>query len=110
VLFGHGGFPANDLPVLADTLGIFVAGVPTYVAGLTYTRAFLASKRSGWLVNVVIIEVMLKLALNGPLMRHFGVPGLAAATSVMYAAGLVLLVVGLHRTGWPSGVRRSQIH
>jgi Na+-driven multidrug efflux pump len=79
-------------------LAVYVFGVPTYLAGLTYTRAFLAWKRSDWLVVVATSEMVLKLTLNGPLLRHFGLPGLAAATSIMYAVGLVLLAAAFQRT------------
>ncbi len=97
LLFGHGKFPPSGVPVVADTLGAYVLGIPTYLAGLTYTRAFLAQKRSGWLFIVAFSEFVLKLVLNGPLLTAFGLPGLALATSIMYASGLIILVAAFHR-------------
>ena len=97
LLFDHGKFPASGVPIVADTLGAYVLGIPTYLAGLTYTRAFLAQKRSGWLFVVAFSEFGLKLILNGPLLAAFGLPGLALATSIMYASGLLILVAAFHR-------------
>jgi len=92
LLFAHGAFPDSAVPVVASTIAGYVIGIPTYLAGLTYTRAYLAQKRSGWLVIVALSELALKLTLNRPLLRAFGLPGLALSTSAMYACGLVLLV------------------
>lgn len=96
LLFAHGNFPTAGLPVLADTFGVYLAVVPIYLAGMAYSRAFLALRRSDWLLGVAIAEIGLKIALNGPMLRAFGLPGLAGATGLMYAAGLVLLAAGLH--------------
>jgi peptidoglycan biosynthesis protein MviN/MurJ (putative lipid II flippase) len=95
LLFGHGDFPAAGIPVLADTLGCYVAAVPVYLAGLIYTRAFLALQRSGWILLVASTETVLKLVVNWPLLSVWGVPGLAAATGLMYVAGLVVMIVSL---------------
>ncbi len=100
LLFAHGRFPLTEVPKVADTLGAYVLGIPTYLAGLTYTRAFLAQKRSGWLLVVAVTEFVLKLLLNGPLLAAYGLPGLALATSTMYAFGLVILIAGFHRRGY----------
>ena len=94
-LFGHGSFPPSFVPVLADVLGCYVAGIPVYLAGLTYTRAFLALQRSGWILVVAASETILKLLINRPLLDAMGLPGLAAATALMYVLGLVVLVSAL---------------
>jgi putative peptidoglycan lipid II flippase len=97
LLFRGGDLTASDLRVLADTFGMFVLGVPTYLAALTYSRIFLAMKRSDWLIGVAVFELAVKLAINPMLMNAYGVPGLAAATSVMYASALVVFAVALPR-------------
>jgi putative peptidoglycan lipid II flippase len=96
LLFAHGSFPKDGLPILADTFGVYLAVVPMYLAGMAYSRAFLALRRSDWLLGVAIAEIALKIVLNGPMLHAFGLPGLAGATGLMYAAGLVLLAAGLH--------------
>lgn len=96
LLFAHGSFPRERLSILADTFGVYLAVVPIYLAGMAYSRAFLALRRSDWLLGVAIAEIALKIVLNGPMLRAFGLPGLAGATGLMYAAGLALLAAGLH--------------
>jgi putative peptidoglycan lipid II flippase len=97
LLFAHGRFPASAVPTIADTIGAYVLGIPTYLAGLTYTRAYLAQKRSGWLVVVASSELVLKLVLNPLLLRAFGLPGVALATSTMSGFGLAMLVFAVQR-------------
>ena len=45
LLFAHGRFPTSAVPVVADTLGAYVLGIPTYLAGLAPFAAY--SRRSG---------------------------------------------------------------
>lgn len=96
LLFAHGSFPRDSLPILSDTFGVYLAVIPVYLAGMAYSRAFLALRRSDWLLVVALAEIALKVTLNGPMLRAFGLPGLAGATGLMYAAGLALLAAALH--------------
>jgi putative peptidoglycan lipid II flippase len=98
VLFGHGAFPAEEIGRLADTLGMLVACTPVYVAGLAYTRGFLAFKRTDWLLGISIGLVALKIALNLMLAPIWGLVGIAAATGLAYTAMTVALAAGFH--GW----------
>ena len=47
---------------------------------------------------VAVSELALKLLLNRPLLKIFGLPGLALVTSLMYACGLLLLVAAFNWT------------
>lgn len=96
VLFGHGAFPVEEIGRLADTLGMLVACTPVYVAGLAYTRGFLAFKRTDWLLGISIGLVALKIALNLLLAPVWGLVGIAAATGLAYTAMTVALAAGFH--------------
>jgi putative peptidoglycan lipid II flippase len=97
MLFGHGAFPDAELPRLAATLAALVLGVPVYLFGLVYSRLFLVAKRSDVLLGVAAIGVVSKIALNAVFLVYWGVAGLGAATSVMYALNALLLVTACPR-------------
>jgi peptidoglycan biosynthesis protein MviN/MurJ (putative lipid II flippase) len=93
MLFGYGAFPDAELPRLAATLAALVAGVPVYLVGLTYSRVFLAARRSDMLLLAAVVGVAAKIVLNTLFLGSRGVPGLGVATSLMYALITVLLVM-----------------
>ena len=66
-------------------------GVPVYLAGLVYTRVFLAAQRSDLLLLVVLLTLPVKLVLNILFASWLGVAGLALATTVMYALSTLLV-------------------
>ena len=96
LVVGHGRFPVSAVPTLANTLATLVAVTPVYVVGLAYTRAFLALKRSDWLLAVGFVTLVIKIALNLLLMPRFGLIGLAMSTSVMYLFSSLAMVVIYH--------------
>jgi putative peptidoglycan lipid II flippase len=93
LLYGYGSLSPGDLSLLADALGYYAVGIPTYVAALVYTRAFLAMQRSEWMAVIAACELLFKLGINPIFLRVLGLPGLAAATSAMYGTGLLMLIV-----------------
>jgi putative peptidoglycan lipid II flippase len=95
-LFARSGLPADEIVRLADTLGAYMVGVPVYLMGLTYARAYLVIRRSDWLLGVSVVQFAVKCLLNAILMRRFGLPGIALATSAIYALGSIVLIVALH--------------
>ncbi len=107
LLFGYGAFPDTELPRLAATLTALLAGVPVYLVGLVYSRVFLAAGRSDMLLAAAAIGVVLKIALNTALARHWGLAGLAAATSAMHATNTLLLVATCPRAPSPAPLFES---
>jgi putative peptidoglycan lipid II flippase len=95
-LFRSNKFGPGDLNLLARTIAALVAGTPLYVAGLTYTRAFLVLKRSDWLFGISLVQLAVKVMLNLFLIPKFGLMGIALATSATYATSTVLLVALFH--------------
>jgi putative peptidoglycan lipid II flippase len=94
-LFGPGAFPSEHLPVLANTLGVFLAGIPVYVVGLVYARAFLVLQRSDVLLGIAVGQIACKVLLNSILAARWGVPGIALATVGTFGLGSTLIVVAL---------------
>ena len=80
--FGHSRLTAADQWLLADTLAVLVAAIPVYVAGLTYTRAFLVLKRSDLLLVIGVGQLIVKTALNVLLIPMWGLVGIACGTAM----------------------------
>jgi putative peptidoglycan lipid II flippase len=85
-----------EIVLLADTLGALVVATPLYVAGLTYTRAFLVLKRSEWLLGIGVLQLAVKIFLNILLIDRWGLVGIGVATALTYAMSSVLLMGILH--------------
>jgi putative peptidoglycan lipid II flippase len=94
--FGHSRLTLADRRLLADTLAVLVAAIPIYVAGLTYTRAFLVLKRSDLLLFIGVGQLVVKTALNILLIPIWGLVGIACGTAMTYCATAILLVVIFH--------------
>lgn len=92
LLFKHGALAHADISSLADTLAVLIAGVPFYLPGLIFTRLILVARRADILLVVTLMGIALKVALNLALMPHWGLPGLAAATSFMYGFNSFVMI------------------
>jgi putative peptidoglycan lipid II flippase len=96
LVFGHTRLTPAERRLLADTLAVLVGGMPVYVAGLTYTRAFLVLKRSDWLLAIGLLQLATKTGLNLILIPIWGLVGIACATTLTYTLSSALLVVIFH--------------
>jgi putative peptidoglycan lipid II flippase len=94
--FGHSRLTPADQRLLADTLAVLVAAIPIYVAGLTYTRAFLVLKRSDLLLFIGLGQLVVKTALNVLLIPIWGLVGIACGTAMTYVLTALVLVVTFH--------------
>jgi putative peptidoglycan lipid II flippase len=93
VLFGTASLDGGALTTLSSVFMGLLVGVPTYVAGLAYTRVVIALRMNSWLLYIGIGELVLKCVLNVLLAAKYKVVGLALATSLMYTAGTAALVL-----------------
>jgi len=94
--FGHSRLTPADQRLLADTLAVLVAAIPIYVAGLTYTRAFLVLKRSDLLLFIGVGQLVVKTALNLLLIPIWGLVGIASGTALTYVVTTLVLVAIFH--------------
>ncbi len=94
--FGHSRLTPADQRLLADTLAVLVAAIPIYVAGLTYTRAFLVLKRSDLLLFIGVGQLIVKTALNVLLIPVWGLVGIACGTAMTYVLTTLVLVATFH--------------
>jgi putative peptidoglycan lipid II flippase len=96
LVFGHSRLTAAEQMVLADMLAVLVAAIPVYVAGLTYTRAFLVLKRSDLLLVVGVLQLVAKTGLNLFLAPRWGLLGIAAGTALTFTVTSVALMAVFH--------------
>jgi putative peptidoglycan lipid II flippase len=105
--FGHSRLTSADRTLLADTLAVLVAAIPIYVAGLTYTRAFLVLKRSDLLLFIGLGQLVVKTTLNLVLIPIWGLVGIATGTALTYSLTTIVLVGIFHIWLVPSPVPSS---
>jgi putative peptidoglycan lipid II flippase len=98
VAYQHGSFNAHDTMVTADVLsalsvGLFFAGVYAFLQRLFYS---LGDYRFPFIVAsvVCITDIVLSLWLKS---THLRVTGLAAANSISYVIGVILMSLGACR-------------
>jgi putative peptidoglycan lipid II flippase len=94
--FGHSRLTPADQYLLSDTLAVLMAAIPVYVAGLTYTRAFLVLKRSDLLLVISVGQLVLKTTLNLLLIPIAGLLGIASGTVLTYVLTTLVLVAIFH--------------
>jgi O-antigen/teichoic acid export membrane protein len=96
LVFRSSSLTTAEVDLLADTLAVLVAATPAYVAGLTYTRAFLVLKRSDWLLLMGVLQLIAKVGLNTLLGPAFGLVGIGLATALTYGVSSLVLVAIFH--------------
>ncbi len=96
ILIGTGTLDGASLETLGRTFGVYLAITPIYVAALLYSRAILVLRRSDWLLAIAVVQVGVKLALNGPAAGTWGLVGIPLTTGLMYLIALGLCAWLLH--------------
>ncbi len=90
LLFEGGAFTAAYTLPTAAALGAFLPGVYCSLLGALVVKAHIIERRYGLVMRLGAVSLLLNLVLDFALFRRFGLPGLAAATSLtnLVAAGL----------------------
>ncbi|HEX3704864.1 MAG TPA: lipid II flippase MurJ [Vicinamibacterales bacterium] len=96
IVFRAAKLSPGEIGLITDTLAAMTLGIPSYIAGLIYTRAFLVLKRSDLLLLIGAIELCMKPALNALLIPGFGTVGIGVATVITYSVAALLFVVIFH--------------
>ncbi|HVL90685.1 MAG TPA: murein biosynthesis integral membrane protein MurJ [Actinomycetota bacterium] len=88
LLLEHGVFSAESTKLYADTFVLMAAGLYAYAAFQQIMRAFYARQdtKTPWIVNGV--AVLINIAVDVPLYRSMGVPGLALGHTISYVFAL----------------------
>ncbi len=91
----HGVVTAGSTRLIVDVLTFLVLGLVQFSLFQVLTRAFYAMQdgRTPFLINAAVIG--LNIAINLPMYRWLGVPGLAAGHAVAYSVGVHLLTRSL---------------
>ena len=96
VVFAAAKLSPSEVGLVTDTLAAMVCGIPSYIAALIYTRAFLVLKRSDLLLLIGLIELGIKPVLNAVLLSRFGTVGIGFATAITYSVAAMLLIAIFH--------------
>ena len=87
----HGAFSSQDTAVVAQVLAMFAIQIPFFAASRIYYRFLIAMLRTDLVLYCGVINLLLDIVLNIILMRWFGLPGIALATSLWTVSTFIFL-------------------
>jgi peptidoglycan biosynthesis protein MviN/MurJ (putative lipid II flippase) len=90
-LLQGGELTAGDADVIVDVLRLYALQVPFYVFGVIGARLLNALERNSWLVVMGLANLVVNVGLNLLLMSRYGVRGIAAGTSAVYALSSLVM-------------------
>lgn len=102
LVYQRGSFSAADTAAVASVQAGLALQIPFYIAGILLVRLIAALEAAPALTWISLVNTLLNVVLNLILIRYLGLPGIALATSVMYAASFTMLVAYV--------TRRHQLH
>jgi len=109
VLFQRGAFDVQDTLTTSQALIGYASGFFTMAIYYILQRILIVIKRAFLLVAIALANVVLKFLLNLVFIRILGAPGIAVATTVMFAMTSFLMVVIVYRV--LGGLRiRQMVH
>jgi putative peptidoglycan lipid II flippase len=82
VAFQRGAFGRQDTAVVAPVLAMYAIQIPFFVCSRVFYRFLIAMRRTDLILYCGMLNLALDVVLNLVLMRHFGVAGIALATSL----------------------------
>lgn len=102
----HGVVTGSSTALIVDVLTFFVLGLVQFSLFQVLVRGFYSMQngRTPFLINCVVIAV--NIAINIPMYRWLGIPGLAAGHAIAYSLGVVLLTRSLTATVGAFDLRR----
>ncbi|MEO7663696.1 MAG: murein biosynthesis integral membrane protein MurJ [Candidatus Limnocylindrales bacterium] len=98
LLFGYGKFDAAAIDATAETLALFLVGLPAHAAIAVLARAFYARQDTRTPVAAAVLAVVINTLLGVVLVGPMGLPGLALAiaTAAWVEAAVLLVALGRH--------------
>lgn len=98
ILFERGAFGSDETQRVATFLKYSWLQLPSSLASLVLIQQVLAESRYRMIAVFAGFNLVLKLGANALLVPHFGVDGLALATSAMHLFMLAMLVFWWHKS------------
>jgi putative peptidoglycan lipid II flippase len=107
LLFERGAFTADDTREVARVQAVLALQIPFFALGILCVRLISSLQANRILMYGAVVAFALNVALDYVLKERFGVPGIALATAIVYAAALayhaVMLRVLLRRRNAAGG-------
>lgn len=97
IVFSNGMFDSARLPELRWTWICYMLGLPGYIIGLVYVRAYLVLKMTRQLMEIAFLTVIVNVLLNFILMYYLGVKGIALSTTISIIITTIIQVMVLKR-------------
>lgn len=95
LLFQRGAFTADHAVVVTEVLRYGLTQLPPYFAGMVFVSLLASQRRHGAIAAAATAGLMVKVTAMLVLMPGLEVNGIAVSTSIMYAATLLFLGLGV---------------
>lgn len=95
-LTGATALTAGQCADVKQAYWFYLAGLPLFTCGVVYAKRLQALRRTGVLVWVSVLAVMLNIVASLALCRVMGIPGIALATTLVYTATATVLMATAH--------------
>ncbi|MDP4796659.1 MAG: murein biosynthesis integral membrane protein MurJ [Rhodospirillales bacterium] len=99
VLFERGAFGKAASEATSQALMAYAIGLPAYVGIRVFTPGFYAREDTATPVRIAALSMLVNIAMNFLLMRHFAHVGIAMASSISAWLNIGLLVAVLAKRG-----------
>jgi putative peptidoglycan lipid II flippase len=96
--FQHGAFGERDTAAVTPVLVMYALQIPFFVVSRVHYRFLVAMRRTDLVLYCGVLNLALDVVLNLVLMRHFGVAGIALATSLWTVSTFLFLWYWSNRT------------
>lgn len=103
VLYQRGEFTALDTQITSELLLIYLFGLVFYSLFLIYNKALYGIKKSGALLLITVLSIILKTFLNFLLVKQIGSQGLAISTVIV----ILFLTISSAVYLFPYGLKNS---
>ena len=90
ILLGYGAFSTTAVHLTSSCLALYALALPCSLGCTTFYRVAQAQRKLPGVVALSLVLVVVNVLGDWILSRTFGVPGIAAATSIVWTVGFLL--------------------
>jgi putative peptidoglycan lipid II flippase len=90
IFFNWGFFPRDRVAELSQLVGVYIIGLPAYLAALLFARGLMVLKDTVSLTKIAVLMFLLKGLFNFILYSNIGLVGIALSTSLVYVLAVFI--------------------
>ncbi|MBR9913761.1 MAG: virulence factor MviN [Algicola sp.] len=96
LFFERNQFTSSDTEIVSQIQQMYLLQIPSYITGLMMNHFLTSINKNNFMVITSVISLVLNIILNYILIKHYGVYGLALATSLVSIVNSVILYIYIY--------------